>query len=113
MNNLHRLWDLGVGLIPGSLNDAAATRRIADGLLGSVDADAMPEHTNLDPERWAAEGLRLAEEVAYAGIREGEAPSAAYLERARPVVRRQLVLAAYRLAALLNQTLGSSPRWAR
>jgi hypothetical protein len=48
------------------------------------------------------ESHRLARNVAYQGIRPGQAPSAAYLARSRRVVARQLALAGYRLADLLN-----------
>lgn len=115
-DTLHIFWDRGLGLfdpIPTGDNDsdddsdddsdsAEAVRRIAAELRRSVPAGDLAGIDQADPQIWADEGLRLAEEYVYRGIEEGDEPSAEYLRRAEPVVRRQLVLAGYRLAALLD-----------
>lgn len=112
-DTLHILWDRGLGLFDAlaTRDDSpagAAVRRLAAELSRDVARGDLPAVAERNPQIWADEGLRLAEDYVYPGIEEGEAPSAEYLQRAEPVVRRQLLLAAYRLADLL-ESLPSPP----
>lgn len=111
-DTLHIFWDRGLGLfdsIPRG-GEVEAVRRIAAELRQSVPADHLVRLDENDPQVWADEGVRLAEEYVYRGIEEGDEPSSEYLRRAEPVMRKQLVLAAYRLAALLESLPTSAPQ---
>lgn len=106
-DSLHILWDRGLGLfdsVPQG-GDPDAVRKLAEELQNSVPKDDLKDLAEIDPQAWADEGLRLATDYAYRGIEEGDVPSAEYLGRSEPVARRQLVLAAHRLAELLDLLL--------
>jgi phage-related protein len=104
-SNLHFFWDVGGGLLlpeigrPQGKEDA---KRIDD-----LAADCMralpPSKANLslDPMAWAREGNALARRFVY-DTAEGGEPSAAYVDKTRSTTRRQLALAGYRMAAMLN-----------
>lgn len=112
VTNLHFLWDAGAGLLPdlryGGYRRSAedgpseALRALARQLQLEYPRTAFPQLAGGSPKAWVMESHRLARNVAYQGIRPGQAPSAAYLARSRRVVARQLALAGYRLADLLN-----------
>lgn len=107
--NLHILWDDSLGLYPQLAPGEDWRKRIpqaARELARLLPPERLPARLERDPRVWVLESHRLALEVAYAGIREGEKPSAAYLERGRQVVRERLALAAYRLADALENALG-------
>ncbi|MDA8016999.1 MAG: S1/P1 nuclease [Thermoanaerobaculia bacterium] len=108
--NLHLLWDRGVGLLPDrrAPNRQAMIRVLARELVREIRPENLPL-AERNPRAWAEEGRELAKSYVYAGIEEDTAPSPAYLRRAEPVVRRQLILAAYRLADLLH-TLPHPPQ---
>lgn len=106
--NLHILWDDSLGLYPQLAPGEDWHQRIppaARELARLLPPEKLPARLERDPKAWALESHRLALEAAYAGIGEGEEPSAAYLERGREVVRRRLALAAYRLADALENAL--------
>lgn len=110
-DTLHIFWDRGLGLFDSIRGEGKPeiVRRLAAELRQSVPPADLEGLDETDPEIWAQEGLRLAQEYVYRGIEEGTEPSDEYLRRAEPVVRRQLVLAAYRLAALLESLPVSTP----
>jgi hypothetical protein len=93
-------------------HDAELVRPLAEELEATLKPDAG---TSLYPdfEGWARESNRLAREVVYARLTLTENHklariSAEYTALAQPLARRRLVLAGYRLAALLNATLGAA-----
>lgn len=61
---------------------------------------------NLDVMSWITAGAHLADQYVYTGIRPNTAPSADYIKAAVALSERQAVLAGYRLANILNATLG-------
>jgi hypothetical protein len=97
--NLHSVWDSGLiehtGLLEGDYAEQLEKMIAHDHL------QAGP----VDPEAWANESLQLAKQAL---VQPQAAIDAAYYERQRPVVDRQLALAGLRLAAVLNQQLGKS-----
>lgn len=103
--NLHFLWDLGGGLLgrvekplnPTSMN---AIDKYASDFLKSYPASAS-QIKNINPDKWAQEGLALAKPVVY-NLKENEPVSAAYLAKCKEVSGKRLVLAGKRLAVLLN-----------
>jgi hypothetical protein len=125
--NLHYFWDAAwrvsfdeasgrVALDPRyedwTHHDAELVRPLAEELEAAFKPDAG---TSLSPdfEGWARESNRLAREVVYARLTFTENHklariSAEYTALAEPLARRRIVLAGYRLAVLLNATLGAA-----
>jgi hypothetical protein len=125
--NLHYFWDAAwrasfdeasgrVVVDPRYENwthhDAEVVRPLAEELEAAFKPDAK---TSLKPdfEGWARESNRLAREVVYARLTFTENHrvariSAEYTALAEPLARRRIVLAGYRLGALLNATLGAA-----
>jgi S1/P1 Nuclease len=108
-HRLHAFWDdildESVARQPGEDVIAYATR-LAAGIertypLGSLAAPAA----STDVTGWEHGALRVAQTVVYAGVARGAAPSTAYRHKALQTSERQIALAGYRLAALLNQAL--------
>lgn len=108
-NRLHALWDTSFGvyhdLEDSRKADLSEIRRLADNVLSDTRGQKLGDATDLDPEDWAKESYRLAVDVAYRTT-EGEAPSPAYIDRARKICRERIALAGQRLANLLNKALG-------
>jgi hypothetical protein len=77
--------------------------------------DASVSNAKLDPdfEAWAWESNGIARDFVYLDLTQTESLkycrlSSGYIEKANRIARQRLVLAAYRLAALLNATLGAA-----
>jgi hypothetical protein len=124
--NLHYFWDAAwrasfdeasgrVTLDPRyedwTHHDAELVRPLAEELEAAFKPGAGIS-LNPDFEGWARESNRLAREVVYARLTFTENHklariSAEYTALAQPLARRRMVLAGYRLAALLNATLGA------
>lgn len=110
VTNLHSFWDaaagtFGFGPAPKRPLDPAAKDRIlalAQELMQENPADATPEWKELDPHTWVVESNTLARQVAYANIKDGEAPTKSYTDQAQRLSRKRIALAGYRLAAVLN-----------
>lgn len=107
--NLHFLWDHGLGILPqvrgaiGADETAAAVARIGG---GELPPDLARRAENLEPLAWCEEGREIAETVVYQGIEEGGRPSPEYVRRGQEVVRRQILLSVERLVRILERTLG-------
>jgi hypothetical protein len=106
--NLHRFWD---GLIAPSRPFPEMIAR-ADALRAATTPDALEVALGDDPaaalERWAAESVTLARDVAYALGEERSGPLAVpgwYRRLGEEVARRRAVVAGHRLAALLVRCL--------
>lgn len=96
--NLHAVWDYYLLATPRLSEPAYADR-----------LDAMPPPRDLlgaDPSAWAVESCRLAA-VAYPPK---HGMDHVYLDEQRPRAERQIQLAAFRLAHLLDTTLGPAGR---
>ncbi|MCC7433660.1 MAG: S1/P1 nuclease [Methanoregulaceae archaeon] len=108
VRNLHFLWDLGGGLYgntPRPLVDREPIDTLRDRLMAEHPKESMPELKIEDPERWAREGVMLAQTLVY-GTPEKIAPSSSYLAMTQFVSGRRIVMAGYRLADMLNRTFG-------
>jgi hypothetical protein len=102
-DNLHSLWDLGAGAFrPGTSPDA-----LAQVIAAALPAKKLKGSGDLNPDHWAKESFNAAKDVAYQ-TPEAVEPSAEYLSTSRQTVVRRAALAGYRLAELLNRTLGTS-----
>jgi hypothetical protein len=108
-SNLHSFWDGSAGLFgddpyPRQPLDQAGRDRIlalANAVMKEHPAETL-DWTDLDPHAWVVESNTLARQLAYAGIKEGEAPSAAYTDEAQKLSKKRIATAGYRLAAVLN-----------
>jgi hypothetical protein len=110
-NNLHAYWD---GLVGPAFPWRAGDRTEAD-YVGGIAAAIARRHplSALGPrvlpgafDAWSREGVRVAQRTAYRGVVRGERPSSAYRRAAWAAAEPRIALAGYRLADLLNRTLG-------
>lgn len=111
-NNLHAYWD---GLVGFSMPWAPADRSEAD-YVGSIARRIAAQYPQprmrgqIEPgqfETWSREGFRIAQRVAYTGVVRDQRAPASYHRSAWNAAEPRLALAGYRLADLLNRTLGS------
>jgi nuclease S1 len=108
-SNLHSYWDGGIGAFPQTgpnfTPPALKTIRPAANFALRGNPATNPGLKLDDPfnfEAWADESFELGQRVVYAGIQNGQRPSAAYNQRAVRLARRRVAWGGYRLAALLN-----------
>lgn len=97
-SNLHAVWDHHI------LASAGLRARTYRARLNMALATVAPGP--LDPVRWAEESCALIASASIYPARPGRLP-ADYLERQRPLAEQRLVLAAVRLAALLEHSLAA------
>jgi hypothetical protein len=111
-NNLHAYWDSLIGF---SVPWADVDRTEAD-YVGSIARRIAAEYPQsrmrgqIDPgeyEEWSREGFRIAQRVAYTGLTRNQAAPPSYRRSAWNAAEPRVALAGYRLADLLNRTLGS------
>lgn len=108
--NLHSLWDMGGNLFrptPRPLTDdgKASIARIANAIKSRYAQINLDNVSNLDPMAWAQESADLAKRYVY-NLKENEAPPADYIRTCEDVSTKRVAYAGYRLAALLNKTMG-------
>lgn len=108
--NLHSLWDMGGNLFrptprPLTNDGKASIVRIANAIKSRHAQINMDNVSNLDPMAWAQESADLAKRYVY-NLKENEAPSAEYIRQCEDVSTKRVAYAGYRLAALLNKTMG-------
>jgi hypothetical protein len=123
-SNLHKLWDDGCGYFdawksrisrePWSDATFAALSEIADSVTRVWPENRFPNVANPDAEDWAREGHKLAVKYGYKGVQsvnEGgwktylkhrDVPTEHYLKNGQMIVEKQIALAGYRLARMLN-----------
>lgn len=105
--HLHALWDsillLDTARQVRPLNDDSLhfIEELADKITKEYPEDTLPEKDITSPEKWADESYQAGKK-AYSGIEINSVPSNEYLEKSRTVACRQLALAGYRLAKILN-----------
>jgi hypothetical protein len=115
--NLHRVWDSDLVTLALHVRGHQQPPRNIDALAREAHGLAA-EVGQGSPDSWALESNNLARNVAYAypGFACNSPPQGtvvldlSYQQKAEVVVRERLLLAGARLAALLNQTLGSGPQ---
>ena len=114
--SLHFFWDAAAGAFgydsprrPLSEADRARLLKLAEEIMREHPEATTPGVSDLEPLNWVEESNALARRQAYAGVREGETPSAAYTEQARRLSRQRLALAGYRMAGLLNMLFVARP----
>lgn len=105
---LHGFWDdiLDERLPRQEDEDSMAYAvRLARAVQAADPSDGAPQGVATDVRAWEDSSLQLAQTVAYTGVARGTAPPASYRRRALEVSERQIALAGYRLARLLNDAL--------
>lgn len=124
--NLHAFWDAAyrasfddasgrVALDPqlqdAGWHDPARYRALAT----ELEKEPPPDGANLSPdfEAWARESNEIARDFVYRELTSTERKkycrlSSGYVARSNAIAKQRLVLAAWRLAALLNATLGAA-----
>jgi hypothetical protein len=122
--NLHAFWDSAwrasmdgegrVALDPRFRPETEHHPERLAAIAGELAAQPPPPDANLDPhiEAWAWESNQIARSFVYPDLTQTESLkccrlSSGYIVKANGIARERLVLAAYRLAVLLNGTLGS------
>jgi hypothetical protein len=106
---LHSYWDGGIDSFPKEGPNFAPPplARIPPAVAVVVQGNpATDPGLKLDDpmnfQAWADESNKLAKEVAYKNIANGQSPGTAYRNAALKVARKRVAFAGYRLAALLN-----------
>jgi hypothetical protein len=107
LRNLHMYWDSAVGLfedVKRPMDDEAAKtiRGFADRAVSANPPASFPTLSVLNSRKWVEEGSAVAQSVVYS-TPEGQAPSDEYKKKTQDTSFRQIALAGYRLAALLNE----------
>ncbi len=109
---LHAFWDSGVNHAEKADTRIATGTKVADvatlWLSDSADQPAAGDYEDLTPMDWISKGRDLAVANVYDGIHPGDAPSDAYVARQSALCKKQVLLAGYRLAEILNQDLKHS-----
>lgn len=107
--NLHLLWDSAFGIgakkmtRPLSYDDQAWISKMADSIESTFPKDTLLESDNMDYMQWSQESYQIAVQLAYTGIEVGEVPSNDYLVAGEQGALRQIALAGYRLAYLIEK----------
>lgn len=102
--NLHSLWDGAAGQ---DTSDGYISQYIAE----ATAAHPAPRHLEKKPEKWIAEGFKLAVSDVYTfgletGSRDHPLPlPPGYEANAAKVAQQRIAIAGYRLAAVLNEKL--------
>jgi hypothetical protein len=108
--NLHAYWDGILDIVWPQGNgegDAAYVHRLATDLMGRYPRTALRQVDITSYETWGREGFALATARVYpAYLQRGQEPPARYRRMTLGIAEERLVLAGYRLADLLNRTLG-------
>jgi hypothetical protein len=108
--NLHSYWDGIVNTAEPRVNDTCDWDYLPP--LGREFMKKFPEEKmqaqvdDLKFEDWRQEGFENAVKYVYAGLNRYEKPSAKYQKQAYKLSQQEIALAGYRLAKLLNQTIG-------
>lgn len=108
--NLHRVWDSGVGAFELPMRGGQPGFEEACDALATKIETAYPKSKltmdvkNLNPQSWVKDGFDVAKSFAYTAP-EGGTPSADYIKKGQDICMKRAALAAYRLAAILNDAL--------
>jgi len=109
-NNLHQYWDSGLGLFDeqeqGARLSNASIKKLANQLEKDYPESSFgPKVNDLNPWDWAQESNVLGRQYAYSLPEDGK-PNKKYVEQGQVIASKQMALAGYRLAALLNEIEG-------
>ncbi len=101
-SNLHQLWDQSLGALPKDLYQKSQVIKIAHELQRRYPQKRFAHRAqDLDPNDWAKESFALGKSFAYQ-LPENSRPSKHYIKQGQEIALKQIALAGYRLANLLN-----------
>lgn len=108
-NNLHSMWDQGVGLFVYKPNKSVPKQ--IHHLVTTIEQQYPKSHFKVALKQknsylWAKYSFNTAKHFVYSTPK-NKIPSRHYIMNSDNVVRRQVALAGYRLAALLKQVVGN------
>lgn len=113
--NLHSYWDGAAGFFdsanltrPLNSNERQRIRNFARQIQQDFPAGDIDDVDDLNPATWVTESHELARTVAYENITPNTVPSNDYRDDTRDTARKRIATAGYRLARVLNDTLGGS-----
>lgn len=103
-HNLHTYWDQGGGFLNKRLAySQQSLEATARQLMKKYPPSWFGKRVNIIlPHVWVQESHTMAENIAYKNITPYSSPSAAYQRQVQRITQEQIVLAGYRLAALLK-----------
>jgi hypothetical protein len=105
-SRLHKVWDDGIGLFKAPASEENA-HEMAKSLMARYPQTYFGARVkDLHPESWAAEGMNNAQAVVYK-TEEDRGLAQGYITEAQHMVEEEVTLSGYRLAAMLNQMLGT------
>lgn len=104
--SLHQLWDSGAGAFPSQryFDSPFDVTALANHLTSLYPPDTLPELNEPDPIKWAEKSRQLAIDIAY-DLDENKPPSEEYCRRVQKTSERQITIAGYRLAKMLEKIL--------
>eukprot|EP00026_Physarum_polycephalum_P002101 Phypoly_transcript_02105.p2 GENE.Phypoly_transcript_02105~~Phypoly_transcript_02105.p2 ORF type:complete len:356 (+),score=32.86 Phypoly_transcript_02105:149-1216(+) len=108
-NNLHSLWDSGVGMLDNTinrpLNQTATTylSNLADQLIART-ANLTRNEVTINVTQWALDSRQWAINTSY-NLAWNSTPSAEYMAQAWEVIQNQIGLGGYRLHLILKEML--------
>lgn len=113
--NLHSYWDGAAGFFDSAniqrpLNRAErrSIRAFAREIQEDFPANSIGAVDDLNPSTWVRESHDLGRTIVYDGVTENTVPNSTYRDKTVEKARERIATAGYRLARVLNQTLGSS-----
>ncbi len=104
IENLHKLFDSGIGYYSKSLNrplnkeDQDYLESTAKEIMSEYLPESLPELKNTDFADWVEESRDISQDFIYKGITYEGTPSQEYVETAYKIVRRRIAIGGYRLA---------------
>jgi hypothetical protein len=110
-SNLHSLFDGAFGLAhwkpqrPQSSEDKANLDHLVAHLLKVYPRDSLVELAEKNIDQWRQDSYEIGISFGYSNILPNESPSEKFMEEGKEVTGKQLALAGYRLADLLNEIL--------
>jgi len=114
--NLHSYWDGVAGFFdsanltrPLNSNERQRIRNFARQIQQDFPEGDIDDVNDITPAKWVAESHNLARTVVYTNISPNTVPSTAYRDNTRDTTRKRIATAGYRLARVLNDTLGTPP----
>jgi hypothetical protein len=112
IKNLHALWDSGCGIGVDNLsrpldqNGYDYVNNLARMCAQAYPQGSLKEEVNdLETFNWRQESYELAVLYVYDDLKKGAKPSEEYLKKGREICMKQIALAGYRLAFMLNEVL--------
>lgn len=110
--NLHALWDAAGGLYrsmdrPLTLQGKQYVDALANLITLWMPESSLQEASDLKPDDWVQESLKIAESFAYTAPENGK-PDIVYLLECQRVSAKRIALAGYRLGHLLNELLSAN-----